>query len=63
MPNADKVGKVRELAERFRSAQGALFSDFRGLTVKDAMDLRIELRKHDASFIVACSRHCSRRPG
>jgi len=53
MPNADKVGKVRELAERFRSAQGALFSDFRGLTVKDAMDLRTELRKHDASFVVA----------
>ncbi len=53
MANAEKVEKVRALAERFRSAQGTLFSDFRGLTVKDAMDLRTELRKHDASFVVA----------
>ena len=53
MPNTEKVQKVRELAERFRSAQGTLFSDFRGLTVKDAMELRSQLRQHDASFVVA----------
>ncbi len=53
MPNTEKVQKVRELAERFRSAQGTLFSDFRGLTVKDAMELRSQLRQHDATFVVA----------
>jgi large subunit ribosomal protein L10 len=53
MPNAEKVKKVRELAAKFRAAQGTLFSDFRGLTVKDAKELRSELRKHDASFMVA----------
>jgi large subunit ribosomal protein L10 len=53
MVNNEKVEKVRALAERFRSAQGTLFSDFRGLTVKDAMELREELRRHEASFVVA----------
>ena len=53
MPNSEKAEKVRKLAERFRSAQGTLFSDYRGLTVKDAMELRTQLRQHDASFVVA----------
>jgi large subunit ribosomal protein L10 len=53
MPKPDKVAKVNELAARFRTAQGAVFSDFRGLTVKDATELRQLLRAKDASFIVA----------
>jgi large subunit ribosomal protein L10 len=53
MPNAEKVEKVHELAERFRSAQGTLFSDYRGLTVKDAMELRATLRAQNASFVIA----------
>ncbi len=53
MPNAEKVEKVRELAERFRAAQGALFSDYRGLTVKDAMELRATLRAQNATFVIA----------
>ena len=53
MPNAEKVEKVHELAERFRAAQGALFSDYRGLTVKDAMELRATLRAQNASFVIA----------
>jgi large subunit ribosomal protein L10 len=53
MPNTEKAEKVRALAARFRSAQGTLFSDYRGLTVKDAMELRTQLRQHDASFVVA----------
>jgi large subunit ribosomal protein L10 len=53
MPNAEKVEKVNALAARFRAAQGTMFSDFRGLTVKDAMELRAHLREHGASFVVA----------
>jgi large subunit ribosomal protein L10 len=53
MPNAEKVQKVNALAARFRAAQGTMFSDFRGLTVKDAMELRAHLRQHGASFVVA----------
>ncbi len=53
MPKAEKVAKVAELANRFRSAQGAVFSDFRGLSVKDATELRQLLRAREASFVVA----------
>jgi large subunit ribosomal protein L10 len=53
MPNAEKVEKVHALAERFRAAQGTLFSDYRGLTVKDAMELRATLRAQNASFVIA----------
>src|SRR4051794_36261629 len=53
MPNTAKGEKGRALAARFRAAQGTLFSDFRGLTVKDAMELRAQLRVHDATFVVA----------
>jgi large subunit ribosomal protein L10 len=53
MPNTEKVQKVNALAARFRAAQGTMFSDFRGLTVKDAMELRAHLRQHGASFVVA----------
>jgi large subunit ribosomal protein L10 len=53
MPKQEKVGKVSELTARFKSAQGAVFSDFRGLTVKDATELRHLLRSNDATFVVA----------
>lgn len=52
MPKPEKVEKVRELAERFRSAQGAMFADFRGLTVKEATDLRRSLTQANARFTV-----------
>jgi large subunit ribosomal protein L10 len=48
-----KERKVQELTERFRSASGAMFADFRGLTVKDAMDLRRALRAADTTLTVA----------
>jgi large subunit ribosomal protein L10 len=53
MPKAEKVEKVRELADRFRASEGALFSDFRGLSVKDITDLRRALREEGAAFVVA----------
>jgi large subunit ribosomal protein L10 len=52
MPRAEKEAKVKELTERFKSSQGAMFADFRGLTVKDATELRRSLREHQASFAV-----------
>ena len=48
-----KERKVQELTERFRSASGAMFADFRGLTVKDAMELRRTLRAADTTLTVA----------
>lgn len=53
MPKPEKVEKVKELAARFKAAQGAVFADYRGLTVKDATDLRRDLRGAGASFTVS----------
>jgi large subunit ribosomal protein L10 len=47
------VVKVEELAGRFRAASGAVFADFRGLTVQDSIQLRRSLRGADASLAVA----------
>jgi large subunit ribosomal protein L10 len=52
MPRPEKEAKVKELTERFKSSQGAMFADFRGLTVKEATELRRSLREHDAIFAV-----------
>lgn len=52
MPKQDKVEKVRELAERFRHANGVIFAEYRGLTVKDALQLRRALRDAGGSFAV-----------
>ena len=50
MPNPTKVAKVKELKERLTSAEAALVSDYRGLTVKDATELRGALREAQATF-------------
>lgn len=52
MPKQVKVEKVERLTERFRGATGAVFADYRGLTVKDITELRAALRKVDATFEV-----------
>jgi large subunit ribosomal protein L10 len=52
MPRQEKVDKVRELAERFRVSQGAVFAGFLGLSVKDATELRRTLRDAGTSFLV-----------
>jgi large subunit ribosomal protein L10 len=52
MPKPEKIDKVKELTERFKSATGAMFADFRGLSVKDATELRRALRQADATFAV-----------
>jgi large subunit ribosomal protein L10 len=53
VPKPEKAAKVKELTQRFASSGGVVFADFRGLTVKDSMDLRRELRGADASLTVA----------
>ena len=52
MARPEKVQKVKELTEQFRSATGAMFAEYRGLTVKDATELRRALREADATFAV-----------
>jgi large subunit ribosomal protein L10 len=53
MPSEQKVQKVKELAERFKASQGAMFADYRGLTVKDATELRRALKQAETAFAVA----------
>jgi large subunit ribosomal protein L10 len=48
-----KVEKVKELTERFRTASGAIFTDFRGLSVKDTIELRRALRQADTRLTVS----------
>ena len=52
MPKPEKVEKVKELEGRFRASTGAMFADFRGLTVKDATELRRTLAAAGATFSV-----------
>jgi large subunit ribosomal protein L10 len=52
MPRQEKVEKVRELSERFRRADGAVFAEYRGLTVKDTVELRRALADTGGSFAV-----------
>lgn len=44
MARADKSKAVAELAERFRSASGAVLTEYRGLSVADLRELRTALR-------------------
>ncbi|MDP8956967.1 MAG: 50S ribosomal protein L10 [Actinomycetota bacterium] len=53
MAKPQKVEKVTELTRRFKDAQGAMFADFRGLTVKDATELRRTLQGAEATLVVA----------
>jgi len=53
MARPDKVQKVDELAAEFTSSSGAVLTDYRGLTVTDATELRRSLREMDTRFVVA----------
>ncbi len=52
MPRAEKEEKVRGIAERLTSANAAIIADYRGLTVKDAADLRTALAEADTRISV-----------
>jgi large subunit ribosomal protein L10 len=43
MPNAEKIAKVEALKGRIESSDALLLTDYRGLTVHDATELRRSL--------------------
>ena len=51
MANAEKVAAVAELTERFRDSEGAVLTEYRGLTVAQLAELRNSLREN-ATFTV-----------
>jgi large subunit ribosomal protein L10 len=52
MPKTEKTEKVAELTRRIESADALILTDYRGLSVGDAKELRSGLREADASFII-----------
>jgi large subunit ribosomal protein L10 len=52
MPSEAKVERVRGLSERLTAAEAALLTDYRGLTVHEADELRTALAEADARFSV-----------
>jgi large subunit ribosomal protein L10 len=52
VPNAQKVAKVREIAEQLSSAEAAVLAGYRGLTVQEAAELRAALAEVDTRFSV-----------
>jgi large subunit ribosomal protein L10 len=52
MLKKDKERIVAELADRLRSAQSLIVTDYRGLSVKEIDDLRTKLLEHGARFQV-----------
>jgi large subunit ribosomal protein L10 len=51
VPNAEKVGAVAEISDRFRNSAAAVVTEYRGLTVKQIADLRQALGK-DTTYAV-----------
>ena len=52
MGRAEKEERVRGLAERLRSSQAAVLTDYRGLTVLEAAELRKALEEADTRFSI-----------
>ena len=52
VPRAEKEEKVRGIAERLQAASAAVLTDYRGLSVKDAAELRAALAEVDARFSI-----------
>jgi large subunit ribosomal protein L10 len=52
VPRAEKEERVRGIAQRLSSAQAAVLTDYRGLTVQDAAEVRRALGEVDARFSV-----------
>lgn len=52
MARPDKVQAVERIKERFNDAEGALLTEYRGLTVSEMADLRSSLRESDAEYKV-----------
>ena len=52
MPRPEKVQSVQEIAGRFRDAEAALLTEYRGLHVNDIAEVRAALREADADYKV-----------
>ena len=52
MPRAEKEAKVREIAEQLKSAEAAVLTGYRGLTVQDSGELRAALADVDTRLSV-----------
>jgi large subunit ribosomal protein L10 len=52
MPRPEKVQSVEEIAGRFREAEAALLTEYRGLHVKDIAEVRTALRDANAEYKV-----------
>jgi len=52
MPKPEKVATVAEIAERFRSSQGAVLTEYRGLTVSQITQLRRSISSHATYAVV-----------
>lgn len=52
MARPDKAAAVAELAEEFRSSNGAVLTEYRGLTVKQLQELRRALAEHATYAVV-----------
>jgi large subunit ribosomal protein L10 len=52
MPRAEKEERVHGIAQRLSEGQGAILTDYRGLTVQDAAELRAALAEADTRFSV-----------
>jgi large subunit ribosomal protein L10 len=52
MPRPEKVQSVQEIAGRFREAEAALLTEYRGLHVSDIAEVRTALREADADYKV-----------
>ena len=52
MARPEKVEEVERIKERFSDAEGALLTEYRGLSVSEIADLRSDLREADAEYKV-----------
>lgn len=52
MPNTEKVQKVQELSELIKQSQGAILTDYRGLTVAEITAFRKKLREVGGEYHV-----------
>jgi large subunit ribosomal protein L10 len=52
MPTAEKEQLVEEIKDRFAGSQAILFADYRGLSVKELQELRVNLRQVGAELTV-----------
>lgn len=56
MPTQEKIETVADLKQRIENAAGIYLAEYKGLSVKDISDLRLQMRKAGAQMIVVKNR-------